>query len=476
MTSKAPHRISTKFRQPSEAEILEELHKNWQPHAGQIPIGKAVFHDKKYLTWVQCGRKFGKSEIAMYCIIRWALSNPNKECWYVGPFLKQVKRIAWRRILTMIPPQYIKHISRADLEITLINDTVIRLEGSDNPDASRGFTVHFCVYEEFKDFHEIYHDECMGPNLDAFDAPLVVIGTPPAEESFFTVMADEAKADPDAFYIEVDCYKNPHINHKAVKRKEEQLIARGEWAKVQREYYGKFIKGSQSSVFPMFKQEKHVMDHDELMEKYIKKDAAHLEWYCITDPGSSSAFGVLFAAINPYTRRVFLLDDIKAVGLAETSTLAMWPRIVDIANDLNDGIDIEDDEWSKVYDEASAWFANEMVNNYGVQFMPTDKINNKKENGLGLIKDLFNMEMVIISDRCQELIKEIENYQTDKNGKIPKKNDHLIDCFRYLLSAAMYDINEVSPVEAVKETRELVKRSRRLEAETEDIFDSFINS
>lgn len=469
--------MKPKHYQPTEVEVLAELHKHWKPHAGQIPVGKAVFHDKRYLTWVQCGRKFGKSEIAMYCLIRWALLNPRMECYYVGPFLKQVKRIAWRRILLMIPKQWVKHIDRTALEITLVNDTVIILEGSDNPDASRGFVVNFCVYEEFKDFKPEYHDECMGPNLDAFTAPLVVIGTPPSVESFFTVMAEEAKNDPEAFYMEVDCYANPHINHQAIKRKELQLIARGEWAKVQREYYGRFIKGGQSSIFPMLKREKHVMQHEELMAKYVTKDASHLEWYCMADPGTTTAFGVLYVVINPYTKRVMVIDNILETQQLGTSTLDMWPRMTEKAEELHPDSDLsdEDDGWYKGYDQAGAWFANEIMRHHGVSFIPTDKTLASKDEGISVIKDLLNLNMIVFSDRCEELLTEMENYQTDKNGKVAKKNDHLIDCLRYVLAANMYDVNEVSQQESAQETRELVKKSRRMEDEVEDIFESFIN-
>ena len=75
--------------------------------------------------------------------------------------------------------------------------------------------------------------------------------------------------------------------------------------------------------------------------------------------------------------------------------------------------------------------------------MPTQKHLNKKEHGLSLIKDLLIHDMVVISDRCEDLIKEMEKYAKDDKGMIPKKDDHLIDCFRYLLGAANYDMVEV---------------------------------
>ena len=43
----------------------------------------------------------------------------------------------------------------------------------------------------------------------------------------------------------------------------------------------------------------------------------------------------------------------------------------------------------------------------------------------------------------QKLKWEIQQYVRTDKGDIPKKNDHLIDCWRYLNAAANYDMNEV---------------------------------
>mgnify|MGYP000383265563 CR=1 FL=1 len=42
----------------------------------------------------------------------------------------------------------------------------------------------------------------------------------------------------------------------------------------------------------------------------------------------------------------------------------------------------------------------------------------------------------------------MNKYAKDDKGNIPKKNDHLIDCFRYFNGLAYYNMNEV--IEAVK--------------------------
>ncbi len=100
------------------------------------------------------------------------------------------------------------------------------------------------------------------------------------------------------------------------------------------------------------------------------------------------------------------------------------------------------DDWIKSIDEAAAWANNELMAQYGVYFMPTAKHKNKKDDGISLIKDLLIQDVMMISSACEPLLWEMENYITDDFGKFPKKNDHLLDCLRYLLASANYDINE----------------------------------
>ena len=52
-------------------------------------------------------------------------------------------------------------------------------------------------------------------------------------------------------------------------------------------------------------------------------------------------------------------------------------------------------------------------------------------------------EIVDISDRLVKLKWEIQQYVRTDKGDIPKKNDHLIDAWRYLNATANYDMNEV---------------------------------
>jgi hypothetical protein len=52
-------------------------------------------------------------------------------------------------------------------------------------------------------------------------------------------------------------------------------------------------------------------------------------------------------------------------------------------------------------------------------------------------------ELLVISDNCPHLYKEMEGYAKDDKGNIPKINDHLIDAFRYALISWNYNMHEI---------------------------------
>jgi hypothetical protein len=149
------------------------------------------------------------------------------------------------------------------------------------------------------------------------------------------------------------------------------------------------------------------------------------------------------AAYNPYNGMVYILDEIYERNPNETSTGKMWPKMKQMMKEAtNNFIEGESDTWYRVYDEAARWFANEMSSQYGIGFVPTEKAQNDKQNGLSLIKDQLLKQKVVFSDRCTYAKWEMQNYVRDKNGAIPKKDDHLIDCLRYLNAAMCYDFHK----------------------------------
>lgn len=449
------------------AMLLTELNQAWQPHAAQIPPLRAIFRDGKLFVFNECGRKYGKSEIFAYVLWRWGLTRPGAY-YYFAPFQKQAREIVWspKRLQTLGPKKYIKRCSDAELRLTLsgpFGESFIKVDGSDNFDAYRGVNPHGVVLDEFKDFRPEFWI-AMEPNLATFEAQCLFAGTPPeVENEQFEALAKIAKDD--GSYFNFPSWSNPHINRTWLRNKKKQLYAREEGVIWEREYGARRVFGGPGAIIPMFDRRRHVRPHGELMEE-IYKDRHKLTWLVVADPGTAVTFGVLFIAVNPYSKKVYVLDEIYEEDQLKTTTSNIIPRAQKKKLNLYPEHVDHEIEWIQVYDEAATWFCTEAIASFNEPFVPTHKKQVKKDSGLSLIKDQFLKDMLVISDRCEKLAWEIENYVRDKNGKIPKERDHLIDCLRYGNAAAGLSLmEEDEPVDG----RRANYRAMRPEQEIDDL-------
>ena len=398
---------------------------------------------------MRCGRKFGKSELAIYVLYRWAGTIPNGQFYFIAPYYNQAAELIWhpgriKNFLGVHRDKYIESIQESDRRIVFKNGSFIKLLGSDNFEAGRGLNPDGAVYDEFKDhdyrFHQGFED-----NLMAKDAPLLVVGTPPETfDHFFVRMEESVKQDRLGAYFKMPTWRNPHIKPETIQRSKDAAIAKGEWAKYMREIEAEIVPGGSNSIFPMFEiprydekgnlvgESRHVKDGTKL-RKMVGIHYKDYDYYWISDPGSTSCFAALFVAVHRGTKQVIVLDEIYETDKKKTSTKQIAPRAFEKMAKI-----VPMELFFKGYDHAAAWFANEMSNEYGIGLIPCRKAygQDEKEAQLSVIKDFLLADLYIVSNECKNHISEMAAYATDENGKIPKKNDHTIDCSRYLCTAA----------------------------------------
>ena len=463
----------------------------WEPHPHQQLVKNAVFSEGKKVVFIECGRKYGKTDLLCYILYRFAMMYPNSACYYIAPFQKQAREIIWANgrlqnfFVAPIDPKtkrtfngytreealqigeelkakYLKgNPNDSEMRIKFNNGSFIKLDGADNYQAYRGISPHIVVYDEFKDHHPKFHTG-MDPNLATFDAPLIAVGTPPEgdepNEEGFCSMADYAKIAEDQAYFNAPTHVNPHISRKFLERKQEELRRKGEYTKWLREYMAMRVRDGERTIFPMFEvptktkpHTKHVKPHAEVIHELQRK---YKDWDFVTayDPASTTTFGALFCAIHKYEKRIKVWGEVYAQGMVNTSTDKVFPESLKVIDKLNVPHYIID----MVYDHAAHWFANEVHSRYTIEngymsdyaLTPCTKDYNTKNDKLSLIKDIFlgYEGLIEISDSCVHFIKELENYRTDQKGKPLKENDHLIDCFRYILNYLMYtEVPKIRP-------------------------------
>lgn len=460
-----PQNYSSKY-----LKTLQDLHNTWKAHEGQSLIIKELAQGRKNL-FIQCGRKFGKSELVIYLLWRKALLEPNSSCYYLAPFMKQAKEIIWasRRIQNFISnfSDYVESTDNTELRIRLKNGSFIKVDGSDNFEAYRGITPDFVVYDEFKDFRSEFH-EAMSPNLASKNAPLVIIGTPPKPRARnykqYINLADEFKADPTCFWIKRTSYDNPHISHDWLNKERDKLIARGEEDIWQREYLAEIVGGGRQSLFPMFNRAVHLADQQDLINK-IKLDYKKWEFYAIARPSATTCFAALFIALHTQSRKIIILDELYEQDKSLMSSERMVDRINSKCFKLFPKMN-----WLYACTDEAPWFSEETMVRFDQYFTP---VKTKGEEGISLLKDILRHNLVIISNKCQNLIWEMENYVLDEKNRLPKEFDYAIECLKVLFSISYYSTTEI--VEIIRKEAEESKGRYLAPRFDPDLFEDLID-
>jgi hypothetical protein len=425
------------------AGFIQSLHSKWQPHSGQIGIGRALFYEGFKDIFACCGRNFGKTEVISYLLWRYAGENTKSENYCFGPVQKQIKEILWAsgRIQGLGPEEYRQAINNTEMRVTLNNGSFIKLDGSDNVDAYRGIKPKgLSVYDEFKDMRPDFIT-AYDPNRAAFDSPAIYIGTPPEFENHFVHYMEKAKKyhGDSWYYVHAPSSANPYLSRRFLDNKKKELLEAGDEETWLREYEAIYVKGGKRHIIPQAVRYNPIK-YDFGLFKVLKE----WDFFVICDPASSSTFGVLFVAHNRYSKHSIVFDEIYEQEQERMTARQIWQQIFKRTYDLSKlGVNLDSIQY--VYDEAASWFRNETneISDCKRIFMqPTQKSQNSKESGISIIRDAFNRKVLDITDNCVKLKWELDSYMKDERGNIPKENDHLIDDLRYFFAAIGYNLHE----------------------------------
>lgn len=469
-------------------EIEAELMRFWTPHYGQVPVMKALFRDMLRYVFLQCGRKFGKTEFVIFCLYMWAITFPDSQIYYIADTMKHAGELVWkngrlpffflkpkrwpnetieqfqkrRELGKVLHEKYVDKPNESEMRLKFKNGSYIKVDGAENYANADGIEPDLMAYDEFKSHDPRFH-EAMEPNLRVKKAPLLIVGTPPEEpNTYYEKISNVFKRVSYGQWFKRPSFMNPMLyplgkNDPEFLEECEKYIARGDEDVMERELFAEIVVSGSRAIFPVlelpefnYEEDKyvgyssHIRPHDELLSQ-IQKRPKDYEFHAVYDAGSVTCFAVLIAVVNKHTKEVFLMDEVYETDQRYTSTRNIYPRAQEKCRAVYD----YEPYWEETYDNAAAWFANEVLDLYGKAMMPCTKDLNNKENKLSQIKDLLVHKKLFISERCQKLVWEMVNYRKDDKGKIPKENDHLIDCLRYFLNACHYDFTEVEKIKVI---------------------------
>lgn len=124
-----------------------------------------------------CGRRFGKTFLAMRELARFARF-PDRRCWFIAPTRGQGKGIVWDQLKDRLYDlNWVAKANESELTLSLVNGSEISIKSADSFDRMRGFSVDFCVFDEFADMDpDVW--TAVRPTLSDKKGHALFIGTP----------------------------------------------------------------------------------------------------------------------------------------------------------------------------------------------------------------------------------------------------------------------------------------------------------
>ena len=129
-----------------------------------LPWQQQVWDSEARFKVVAAGRRTGKSRLAAYLLIVNALQAKQGQVFYVAPTQGQARDIMWQVLLEAGHP-VIKSSHINNLQVTLINGTIISLKGADRPETMRGVSLKFLVMDEYADMKPEVWEQILRPAL-----------------------------------------------------------------------------------------------------------------------------------------------------------------------------------------------------------------------------------------------------------------------------------------------------------------------
>ena len=218
------------------------------------------------------------------------------------------------------------------------------------------------------------------------------------------------QSDADIFRQHYTIYDNPNLSPKFVENLENEY--RGTV------YYDRFILGkwalAEGLIYPMFKKEEHIKDELPKTGKY----------YVSVDYGTLNPCSMGLWCV--FGKKAYRIREFYYSGREKNRLLTDEEYYLELER-LTDGVPVQ----YVVVDPSAASFI-ETIRRHGR--FSVKKAKNDVLDGIRYTAGLISSGKILISDACENILKEFEEYSWDtgeQDDKPIKQNDHAMDDMRY---------------------------------------------
>lgn len=393
------------------------------------PAQATIASDKSRFKVVNCGRRFGKTTLAIE-EIKGKVAAGKLKIAYIAPTYQQARDIAWESLKKEFSGAY---FNEQRLEIK-IGECTISLRGWESIETLRGQAFDFIVIDEVamvRNFHMNWQ-EVIRPTLTDRKGKVLFISTPKGFNHFYDLYGLEAK-DKDFKSFHFTSHDNTHLPQDELDKARQELTE----DRYAQEYLADFRK-TEGLVYKEFSRERHIFESE---------PQRVIEYIAGIDFGFTNPCAVIHIK-RDYDNRFWVTDEWYKTKRTETQ-IAEY---------------VVGCKFNKVFPDPESPSAIEILNQKGVSVSEVVKGKDSVKSGINMVRELFKQNRLFIHSSCVNLITELETYsypekkadQSESENPI-KENDHALDSLRYAIMGN-FEINGRSQEEETAER--LISRLR----------------
>ncbi len=385
------------------------------------PAQSQIASDNHRFRVVNCGRRFGKSTLAAWEMVGFAVAYDKARIPYYGPTRDDARDIMWNMIQE-IAGDLIVDKNEGRLELTLRNmhggTSQILLYGWEAvKERKKGVGVknNFIVLDEVSKYRGFWEgwEEALRPTLIDLRGHALFISTPNGFNHFYDLYNEEHK-DSDYKSFHFTSYDNPFMPADEIEKMKKQMTE----DRFAQECLADFRK-VEGLVYKEFDRKVHVFDEPGFDgEKYevVKTFGGH-------DFGTHNPCASI--TIKKDTDRVYwVTSEFYKSGLTDAQQADYVAAL----------------RWNECYPDPESLSGIIELKNRGVNVRDVIKNKDSIRNGINRVRELLKAGRLYIHSSCTNLIWELETYaypekkdmHNEEENPI-KENDHALDALRYAL-------------------------------------------
>ena len=379
---------------------------------------QTISDDPHRFRVVSAGRRFGKSFLSINEIAKYA-RHPDQHVLYVAPTYRQAKNVIWEELKSRLyAKQWISKVNESELEITLVNNSRIRIRSADNYDALRGSKYNFLVMDEVADIKEDCWYQVLRPTLSDTQGDALFIGTPKGRGSWFYDLYQQYKENSDWNSYQFTTVDGGNVTESEIESAQRDLDDRT----FQQEYLAKFVDYS-GMIFYAFDFDRHV------------KPLPGIDTIDARVPirvGMDFNIDPMSAVISVrHHNELRVIDEIVIYG---SNTSEMVREIRQRYPDRK--VLVYPDATGKRSNTNSQGISDHIIlSNAGFKLV-TERANPNVNDSIIAVNSAFKTDKVWIDPGCKHLIDSLSRYAYKEGTRQPDKGqgwDHMADAIRYLI-------------------------------------------